>query len=90
MTAAHVIPRRPVTPIPAASVRCWLAGLADLENALAHLVLAARATVGADAPDYVRERIACWLNEYSDDTMDDLADALIETAEQLMLKKGSR
>ncbi len=63
------------------AVRCWLAGFGDLENALAHLVLGARASAGADAPSYVRERVIDWLEVlFTDEALDTLADELADEA----------
>jgi hypothetical protein len=60
----------------------WGAGWRDLNNAVAHLVLAARATTGDGAPDYVRERICDVVTNMTDDDMQDLADGLVAEAER--------
>jgi hypothetical protein len=62
------------------AIRCWIAGWADLDNGLAHLVLAARATAGTAGPYYVRTRVHEWLELLDDDELDLMADALVDAA----------
>jgi hypothetical protein len=69
-------------PMLESSLRCWAAGWADLENALAHLTLAARATAGLAAPGYIRARLHDFLDDLDDDALDARAD-LLERAAQV-------
>lgn len=91
----HLLParRRPPADFEELNLACWLQGVAwrDFLNLAATLELVGEMMVGADAPEWVVDKLTQWRDALDRDALFDLAEGLrVEAAEVWSLVRSGR